>query len=414
VAISLVQSKSATGTSGTSLTITLSSATTAGNCIVVCLGSTEATDNPTISGITLGGSAGNFAASNTAYSNSNVNAAIWANPNCAGGDTSIVITLTGGSGGSTSVQAYAMEFSGLATGSVLDKAPAGQNGSSASWTSGSTGTLSQASEVAIGVIFTDNTGTLTTPGSPWTELTQLSASGGKLGVGYQVVSATTALTYSGTVSSSSDYGCCVITLKAAAGTSVSLQTATNTIAAHTLGVSAGPVQLQTATVSVAAYPVTPLVTHIVPLVPATVSVAAHPLTIPRTIALAHAAVTVAAYAVTPVVTTPTLVFSIASEPGIDPWGNPYVPGFVAYSTGVTPQVITQLDNGNLAFSSPAFPDGDAALVEGIPGGLYLLSGSQTDESFAQISLLSASASGTGQSTINLIADEVLVNGSPIG
>jgi hypothetical protein len=413
MAISLVQSKSATGTSGTSLTITLSSATTAGNCLIVVLGAQEATDNPQITGITLGGSAGNFASANTAYNNSNVNSAIWIDPNCAGGQTSIVITMGSGSGGTPLTAAYALEFSGVATASPLDKAPTGQNGSASSWSSGSTGTLSQSSEVAIGVVFTDSSG-ITSPGSPWTELGTLTTGSSRLAAAYQIVSATTALTYNGTTSSSSDYGCCAVTLKAAAGTSVSLTTATSTIAAHTLGVSAGPVQLPTATVAVAAHTLSPLVTHIVPLVPATVTVTAHTLTIPRTVQLRTAAVTVAAYALAPVVTTPTLVFSIASNGGTDPWGNAYAAGFVSYSTAEIPQVITQLDNGNLAFSSPAFPDGEDALVEGVPGGLYLLSGSQTDESFAQISILSAAASGTGQSTINLIADEVLVNGSPIG
>jgi hypothetical protein len=216
MAPTLVQSASATGTSATTLTVTLGSSTTAGNCLVVCIGTQESTSNPTVSGITLGGGADNFAAANTAYSNTAINAAIWADPNCAGGQTSVVITLTGGAGVNPHAAAWVMEWSGLVTSSVVDKAPAGVNGSGTSWSSGSTGTLTQASEVAIGVAYTG--GTLTTPGSPWTELSQLAPGFGHLGAGYQVVSAATALTYNGTCGAGSSYGTCIVTLNAVTAT----------------------------------------------------------------------------------------------------------------------------------------------------------------------------------------------------
>ena len=210
----LVQSKSGTTTSATSLTIALTNPTTAGNCLVVCAGLEDGTDNPTISGITLGGAAGNFAAAATAYSNSYVNAAAWIDPSCAGGQTSVVITLTGGTGGGAGQCAWVMEWSGLQV-APLDKAPAGTNNSGTSWSSPSTGTLSQSSELVIACMYSDAGGTVTAPGTPWTELAQLTESGNILAVGYQVVSATTAVTYSGT-SSSGDYGACIITLLASA------------------------------------------------------------------------------------------------------------------------------------------------------------------------------------------------------
>lgn len=215
----LVQSKSATGTSGTSLTVTLNSPTTAGNCLIACAGTVDAT-NPTISGITLGGSAGNWASGNTAYNNSYINAGIWIDPNCAGGQTSVVISFAGDSGGGPVTDAWVMEWSGLALTSPVDKAPAGSNGGASSWSSGSTGTLSQANELAIGVVYYQTSGSLTTPGSPWTELAQVGATN-LLGVGYQVVSATTALTYSGTGTGGGSYGTCILTLKVAATTPVS-------------------------------------------------------------------------------------------------------------------------------------------------------------------------------------------------
>jgi hypothetical protein len=220
VAPSLVQSKSGTGTSATSLTITLNSATTAGNCLIVGAGTGQSTTNPQISGITLGGSAGNFAAANTAYNDADTNSAIWADPGCAGGQTSVVISFTHGSGSTPLTLAWVMEWSGLLTSSVVDKAPAGVNGSGTSWSSGSTGTLSQASELAVGVVCGQGSGSLTTPGSPWTELAVLSNGNADLAVGYQVVSATTALTYNGTISVSETYGTCIATLEAATGTTL--------------------------------------------------------------------------------------------------------------------------------------------------------------------------------------------------
>jgi hypothetical protein len=217
---SLVQSKSATGTSATSITVTLNSPTTAGNCLIVALGADDGTANEQISGITLGGSAGNFAVANTAYNDGFLNAAIWADPNCAGGQTTLVISLTHGNNSVPAIAAWVMEWSGLAATSVVDKAPAGVNTSGTTWSSGSTGTLSQASEVAVGVVYGAISG-LSTPGSPWTELGTLTATNGAntalLGAGYQVTSATTAVTYNGTFSPSRFFGTCIATFKAASG-----------------------------------------------------------------------------------------------------------------------------------------------------------------------------------------------------
>jgi hypothetical protein len=209
----LVQSKSGTTASATSLTIALTNPVTAGNCLVVCVGAEDGTDNPTVSGITIGGTADSFRAAATAYSNSFVNAATWIDPSCAGGQTSVVISLTGGSGGGPGTCAWVMEWSGLQA-APLDKAPAGLNNSGTSWASASTGTLTQPAELVIGCMYNDSGGTVTAPGTPWTELAQLTESGNILAVGYQVVSATTAVTYSGT-GSSGDYGACIITLLAA-------------------------------------------------------------------------------------------------------------------------------------------------------------------------------------------------------
>lgn len=445
MAIALVQSKSATGTSGTSITVTLNSNTTAGNCLVVCVGTDESTDNPTVSGVTLGGSAGNFAAANTAYSNTDLNSAIWVDPNCAGGQTSVVISLTGGAGGGTEVAAYVLEFSGVQTSSAVDKAPTGQNSSGTTWTSGSTGTLSQANEVAVACLY--DTTTPATPGSPWTELTA-TAGTDHLAVGYQVVSATTALTYNGTSSTSGFYGCCIITLKALTNVSVALTTATVSVAAPAPGIATGPIALPVSALSVAAYPVTPStftavtlttatvtagahspgivagpvqlttatvataaqppgVPRVIALVTASVTVAAHSPAVPRAVSLHVATVTVTAPAPTVVITTPKLVASITATSGTDPYGNPYQAGITVYGTSGS---FAQLTDGNLQFqgtssqASPAY-----VLTDGGAGILEMSSGTATeDDSPAIIDLLSAEAND-GTSAIDLTtADQVQI------
>src|ERR1039457_5713175 len=107
MAIALVQ---AAVTSSTGVP-TFGSATTAGNCVVVCIGLGYGTVNPTVTGVTLGGSAGNFAALVTsAIGTARGGTAIWADPNCAGGQTAVAVTISGGS----FKLAVAYEVSGVA------------------------------------------------------------------------------------------------------------------------------------------------------------------------------------------------------------------------------------------------------------------------------------------------------------
>jgi hypothetical protein len=102
--------------------------------------------------------------------------------------------------------------------SPLDTHPAGSNGTGTTWSAGSTGPLAQAAEVAFGVIVTDELGgaAILPPGLPWVESSPISAGGGLLAMiaGYQVVNSAAALTYAGTLTSSTIYGTCMITLKA--------------------------------------------------------------------------------------------------------------------------------------------------------------------------------------------------------
>lgn len=218
MAPSLVQSASNTATSGTSVTVTLGSSTTAGNCLVVYVGEVESTTNPTVSGITLGGNAGNFAQAGAAINDADANCEIWTDQNCAGGQTSVVVTFNAGTGTSQANEVLVEEWSGIALSGAVDKTN-GQNAGSASWSSGSSGTLSQASELVVGAVSVFSAPTITGPSSPWVNQAQISAStNGAMLAGHQVVSATTAQTYSGTIASSIAWGAVIVTLKAAAST----------------------------------------------------------------------------------------------------------------------------------------------------------------------------------------------------
>ncbi len=212
-----VQAASGVGTTDTSLTVTLGSATGAGNCLIACIGASENDTNPSPGGITLGGSAGSWAQAASAANTSGCNAGIWVDPSCAGAQTSVVISFTGGSGGSAGVAAWVFEWSGLLA-SPLDKAPAGATGASTSWASGSTGTLAQAGEVAFGVVAAYGSATITGPGG-WTNESQLTESSTLLIAGYQALSSTTSLSYAGTQTSAVEYSACVVTLKTGSSSS---------------------------------------------------------------------------------------------------------------------------------------------------------------------------------------------------
>src|ERR1035438_2322422 len=120
--ISVVQTMSGYVTSSGPVTMTLGTPTTAGNCLVVCaanMGTGHA-----VSGITLSpsGSAGNFAKAAGI-----VSAEIWADDNCAGGQTSLAVSFSSDVDGAAAV---AYEVSGLAASGLVDKS------SSASGTGG--------------------------------------------------------------------------------------------------------------------------------------------------------------------------------------------------------------------------------------------------------------------------------------
>lgn len=208
--MSLVQTKQGSAASG-SLTITLDAPTTAGNALIVVLASSGTTTNPTsVSSITLGGSAGNFASVSTFGSASDAAiGATWLDLNCVGGQTSVAITMTGGTG-TIATLATVYEWSGLVSASAFDKASGGVNAGATSWSSGATAAVSQPSELLVGGTFVTVSGsspTITGPNAPWNNLSQIAQVQGSFNdawmSGYQVVSSGGTATYSGTVAPSS-------------------------------------------------------------------------------------------------------------------------------------------------------------------------------------------------------------------
>jgi hypothetical protein len=200
------------------VTVTLPAPSTAGNTIVVWVVTSGGTGNGTVTGITLGGAAGNFAQLLAPVGNPGTAAEtlmIWADPNCAGGQTSISVSVTAFTG---SIDVIAAEFTNMpATATVDVSATANIDTGSAAWSSTATATSTHSPALAIGGVGTFNgTGmTITGPGAPWVNFTQVTSASTHVGLvaGYQILSSLTAVTYSGTVTAGTDYAAAAAVVK---------------------------------------------------------------------------------------------------------------------------------------------------------------------------------------------------------
>lgn len=201
MAISVLHATSTTGTSTSSLAVTITS-TTVGNTLVAALMGSSTTDVPTGVSVTLGASGDTF------YS---IGAAsfpvmyLFADYNCTGGETTLTFSYT--ATGTTGVVAYVYEISGLGATPALD-----QNAFAVSYadainlfpgetmTSGYIQTT-QANAILLGfgaAEYTSGTPTLTGPTGSWTNETGHSYTGSTHGYaisGYQVVSTTGTYSY---------------------------------------------------------------------------------------------------------------------------------------------------------------------------------------------------------------------------
>ena len=194
--------------------------TTAGNCLIVCVGSFNNLAQASISGITLGGLADNFAqavAGHSTNGSSGFNDAfVWCDPNCSGGKTSVVISGTDVRVDIADGGVVIYEVSGLAASSVVDKTSNGGAGTGTAWFSGTTATTTQANELWVGCVCSDP-GISTLPGTPWNNTEN---TGNFAAAGQQVVSSTGTAVYNGTQSSSSVWVAVVATLNGAATSTV--------------------------------------------------------------------------------------------------------------------------------------------------------------------------------------------------
>jgi hypothetical protein len=197
--MSLVQETSGS-TSGTSLTLTFPAAVGFSNAVIIACGGYY---GGAISDITIGGVAGKFSKQATS---DGYNCEIWAELFVTQYEPAEVVITTTAAG----IIAYAYEVtSGVAASFypsvALDKTAGDYAASGAAWTSGSTTETINATEFAIGLGFVmNNSGTITGPGSGWTNeaaITDVIGSGSyPIGAvsGYQNVSSPVSLTYSGT------------------------------------------------------------------------------------------------------------------------------------------------------------------------------------------------------------------------
>ena len=197
---------------GNSATPTIT-ATTAGNCLIVCVSAFYSGTPSSISGITLGGAADNFAQLIAPANAGNSAALMWADPNCAGGQTAVSISGSGLNVGAGLGGVVIYEVSGLplTLGALLDKSSAGTSTSSGSWSSGTTAATTQASELWVGIVNAGGSAVVG-PGAPWAN----DQPGGSAALaGTQVTTSTGTAVYSGTQNVSS-YAALVATLKAVA------------------------------------------------------------------------------------------------------------------------------------------------------------------------------------------------------
>jgi hypothetical protein len=239
VAISVLQhiTASTNATSGTTATgfPTFTNPLTAGSTVVLVVNMAGSQSQGSVTLVTTNGAAENWAqaAAGTAdTSNGYLQNFIWVNPDTAGGQTTIDMhyawstTLSAADNAVVRVDAY--EVAGLSTASsITDQTSGGGSPTATSFTSGTTGTTAQASEIAFGGVCCSqdfSAPTITPPGSPWVNSPSYNHAFFNADIfitaqaGYNILSAAQALAYAGTVSSA-PYSAVIVTLKAPSGAS---------------------------------------------------------------------------------------------------------------------------------------------------------------------------------------------------
>lgn len=214
----IVQTAGNTATVGSTVTVTLPSNTRAGNCLIVITACEYATTQATISGVTIGGNADNFAqVASSGASGNKLSTTAWCDPNCNGGATSVVVTFTGGTGALTRLNAFVLEVGGLMPSIATLFDSNGQNGTDSTFTTWSSGSATESStqpQFWVNAISAINPG-VTAGQSPWINV----GTAGTTGSLYTFVSSQSApilgvALASGTFTNSSSYWGFVLALNA--------------------------------------------------------------------------------------------------------------------------------------------------------------------------------------------------------
>lgn len=185
-----------TGTSAASLTITTTGAIVAGNLVVVAI--YVIGTNPTVTSVSDG--TNSYTRANNSLSGTGTGE-LWYKENASAVGSSASLTVNFGGTITTSTIAAA-QVSGIASSSSYDSAAAAAATGTSTTPSATTGTLAQAEEIVFGVVTVGSTSTLT-ESAGFTNLYSLSNGAAvKLGLGYDIVAATTAVTYHPTLGSS--------------------------------------------------------------------------------------------------------------------------------------------------------------------------------------------------------------------
>jgi hypothetical protein len=194
--------------------------TVAGNAVIVCLDAFNSTtsDIPSISGMTLGGAAGNFTSAANAVtgfvSSLYCLAAIWVDYNCAGGQTAVAISGSNLIAADCTTTLY--EVPGLAVTNPTDKTSTGvATVAGTAYSSGATAPTTSPNEFWVGTAQVN--GALAAPSGSWQNLIN---AGDYAVAGYQLAAAEAAATYAGTFGSSGSWAAAVATFKGAAAVPV--------------------------------------------------------------------------------------------------------------------------------------------------------------------------------------------------
>jgi len=196
-----------------STSISFASPTTAGNCVVVIIAIYDnGGSTPTVTGVTLGGSADNFVSAAGAA----VGVAglfIWVDPKCAGGQTAIVVSGTNLAFPLSIGAVFAYEVSGLLSASVVDKISTGTGTSQTTSTSGATAATTVPNEIWFGGAV-NASNPITGPASPWiNQAPGFNSQAPGAVAGYQVVTSTGTATYAATSGADTNWAAAVVTLK---------------------------------------------------------------------------------------------------------------------------------------------------------------------------------------------------------